>query len=417
MAPAVQLSPQSARRLAPLLAALAAVGPFSIDAYLPAMNEIGQSLHASPLAVQQTLTAYMLPFAVMTLWHGSISDAIGRRRVILWGMAAYALASLGAATARSLETLLVFRALQGMTAGTGVVVGRAIVRDLFQGAEAQRVMSRVAMTFAIAPALAPVVGGWLASWWGWRSVFVFLVVFGAGAWLLARWVLPETLPRERRQSLRPAYLLRTYGRVLTSAPFMALSGSITLIFSGFFIYVTSAPVFLIRHLGVGETGFLWLFGPATAGMILGAAVSGRVAGRLTPLQTLRWAFVIMIVAAATNLGIHASMPPSLPLSVVPAVFFVFGMSMAFPSLTLLALDLFPEQRGLASSCQSCVQSLGAALNAVVAPWVWDSAFTLAVAQALALAGGAAGLLVYVRVIRTRSRPLELAAEVDEPATP
>ena len=377
--------PEHHRGLAALLAALSSVGPFSIDAYLPSMGEIGRVLHADPLAVQQTLTAYMLPFAIMTLWHGALSDALGRRRVVLWGTALFALASLACVFAQNIRMLLVFRALQGMTAGAGVVVGRAIVRDKFHGAEAQRVMSQITLTFALAPAIAPVLGGWLQTAYGWRAVFVFLVMFAGGCWLLCRFVLPETLPPARRQPLDPWFLLRSYARVLTSQRFVALCLTVTLLFSGFFVYVTSAPVFLMQHLGVPATGFLWLFGPATIGMATGSYISGRVAGRLSPRRTLAWAFSIMGLAAGANLAFNYLHSPALPWSVMPLCLYVFGMSLSFPTLTLLALDLFPSQRGLAASCQAFVQTLGAALNAILAPLVWGSTRTLALTMLGSLA--------------------------------
>ena len=376
--------------LAALLAALSAVGPFSIDAYLPSMRTIEHTLHVDPLTMQQTLTAYMIPFAVMTLWHGAISDALGRRRVILWGLALFALASAACAFTRSIELLIFFRALQGMSAGAGIVVGRAIVRDKFHGAEAQRVMSQITLTFALAPAIAPVLGGWLEVAFGWRSVFVFMAFFASSCWLVCRFILDETLPPHRRQPFSAAYLGKSYARVMSSRRFLALSLATTLMFSGFFIYVTSAPVFLMRHLGVPETGFLWLFGPSTVGMATGAWLSGRVAGKVTPGRTLLFAFGTMGGAAAANVVFHLVHPAVLPWSVVPLFFYVLGMSFAFPTLTLLALDIFPAQRGLAASCLSFVQMAGAALNAVLAPMIWGSPLTLAITSAVALALGAVG---------------------------
>lgn len=380
--------------LAALLAALASVGPFSIDAYLPSMGEIGRVMHASPYAVQLTITAYMAPFAAMMLWHGAISDALGRRPVILWGFALFGLASLACACAWSIESLLVFRALQGMTAGAGMVVGRAIVRDRYHGHDAQRVMSQVSLTFAIAPAIAPVIGGWLQVWFGWRAVFLFTVVFCGVIWLLCRRVLAETLPPERRQSLHPLYLCRTYWQVLTSARFVAVSVALMLNFSGIFIYVTAAPVFLMRHLGVSETGFLWLFGPITVGSAIGAWRSGRLAGKLSPMRTLAWAYGLMALATIGNLVFHLLHPPVLPWSIVPLFFYAIGMSLSFPTLTLLALDLFPAQRGLAASCQSFISMTGAAANAVLAPLVWDSALSLAISSLVLMTGGLAAILVF-----------------------
>ena len=158
--------------VAVLLAFLAAIGPFAIDTYLPSFHDIGTSLHATPLQVQQTLSFYLLPFAVMALWHGAISDALGRRRVVLVSLALFALASFGCVFATRIEHLWLMRALQGITAGAGIVISRAIVRDLFDGPAAQRLMSRISMMFALAPIIAPLIGGYLQEWFGWRSVFL-----------------------------------------------------------------------------------------------------------------------------------------------------------------------------------------------------------------------------------------------------
>jgi DHA1 family bicyclomycin/chloramphenicol resistance-like MFS transporter len=261
--------PPATRGITVVLGALASLGPFSIDTYLPSFNDIGASLLATPLEVQQTLTAYLLPYALMTLWHGALSDALGRRRVILVSVALFALASAGCMFATRIEHLWLMRALQGITAGAGMVVARAIVRDLYDGAPAQRLIAHITMVFALAPAIAPVLGGWLQSWFGWRSVFAFLVLLGFALWLACWYLLPETLPRDQRHSLRARYLARAYWKVLTSSAFLLTCGALALNFAAFFIYVLSAPVFLMRHLGVSATGFLWLFGPAMSGLMIG----------------------------------------------------------------------------------------------------------------------------------------------------
>lgn len=393
------------RGLAALLASLSAVGPFSIDAYLPSMPEIGRVFDASPWLVQQTLTAYLAPFAIMTLWHGAISDTLGRRRVTLIGLALFDLASIGCALAWNIESLLIFRVLQGMTAGTGMVVGRAIVRDVLDGAEAQRLMSQVTLVFAVAPAVAPVLGGWLHVWFGWRAVFAFLVLFTTSVWVLCWRSLPETLPQDRRQPLSIRYLGRSYRDVLTTAPFVALSVAVTLNFAAMFIYIVSAPQFLINELHVGETGFLWLFGPATVGMVSGAWLSGRVAGRLPRWRTVVWGYGIMVTAAGGNLLLNLLVPPGVPWSVMPLFVYFTGSALAMPSLTLMALDLFPSQRGMASSCQGFVQTTGNALaTAVVAPLVWGSTLTLAAGEAVLLALGVASYTLYLRFNRPGTTP-------------
>ena len=165
--------------IAALLAALAMLGPFSIDAFFPSFHALAAHFALSKWALQQTLTAYMLPLSIMSLVQGPLSDAFGRRRVILGGLALYTVASVGCALAASFTTLLVFRAIQGMSAGAGVIVGRAIIRDLYEGPQAQKLLSLVTMIFGFAPAVAPVIGGWIHVTLGWRAVFGFMALFSA----------------------------------------------------------------------------------------------------------------------------------------------------------------------------------------------------------------------------------------------
>ncbi|HEX5803432.1 MAG TPA: multidrug effflux MFS transporter [Azospira sp.] len=403
--------PLSDRGFALLLAALSALGPFSIDTYLPSFPEIGERLGATPLQVQQTLTAYLIPFAAMALWHGAISDALGRRRVILWALALFAIASAGCAFATKIEHLWLLRAAQGISAGAGIVIGRAIVRDLYDGAAAQRLMSHVAITFALAPAIAPVIGGWLHSWFGWRSVFVFLTLLTATLWLVSwRW-LPETLPVDKRQSLHPGYLARTYWKVLTRPSFLAATAALAFNFCGFFIYVLSAPVFLLSHLGVSEREFLWLFGPAMAGLMLGSWFSGRLAGKLTPLQCIGRGFAVMAAAVVLNLAISQALPPGVPWSVLPLFVYTTGMALAMSALTILALDPFASERGLAASCQTFLQSSTNGLVAgLVAPLLWGSTPTLAFGMAGFALLGAGATLAYRRLTASAGSASRAPAE-------
>lgn len=380
---------QPPRGIALLLAALGALGPFSIDTYLPSFTDIGQSLAATPIEVQQTLTAYLVPFAIMALWHGAISDALGRRRVILVTLALFGLSLFACLFATRIEHLWVLRALQGMSAGAGIVISRAIVRDLFDGPRAQRLMAHITMMFALAPAIAPVIGGRLQIWFGWRSIFAFLVLMTLALWFACWRLLPETLPAARRQPLHPAYLARSYFSVMTSPPFLLACAALSFNFAGFFIYVMSAPVFLMRHLGVAETEFLWLFGPAMSGLMSGAWLSGRLAGKLSLRQTIGRGYLVMGSAALLNLVLNLALPPALPWSVVPIFVYTFGMSLAVPCLTLLALDPFPQQRGLAASCQMFLQSAFNGLVAgVLAPLLWGSTLTLSLGMGVLMLLGA-----------------------------
>ncbi|NMQ26805.1 Bcr/CflA family efflux MFS transporter [Candidatus Accumulibacter phosphatis] len=379
------------RGIGSVLAALATLGPFSIDTYLPSFGDISRSLLATPQEVQQTLVAFLLPFALMTLWHGPISDAHGRRRVILVAVALFALASLGCIFATRIEQLWLLRVVQGMTAGVGMVVSRAIVGDLYHGARAQRLIAQIMIMFAAASVIAPVLGGWLQTWFGWRAVFALLVLLSVALWLACWKFLPETLPVHRRQSLHVDYLAKAYCGVLGSPSFLLICGALAFNFAAFFIYVLSAPVFLVRHLGVSETGFLWLFGPAMGGLVLGACLSRALAKRCSRARTIIAGYLIMGVAATLNLGLNLGSVVALPWSVLPLFVFTLGMSLQIPSLTLLALDMFPDQRGLAASCQAFVQ---AAVNvlaaALIVPVLCESTLSLALGMAgLSLLGAAA----------------------------
>jgi MFS transporter, DHA1 family, multidrug resistance protein len=361
-----------------LLAALNTIGPFSVDTYLPAFPAIEAGLNATPLELQQSLTAYLLPFSFMMLWHGAISDTVGRKSVIIVGQFIFLLASLLCAVAPSIELLWAGRVLQGLSAGAGVIVGRAVIRDLFDGITAQRLMSHVTMVFAVAPAVAPMLGGALATTLGWRSIFYFLCIVAVLLLVMTWKFLPETLAPEKRQSLHPAHLLAGYKSILGSLPFVMLCLSMALFFSGFFIYVMSAPVFLIKHLGLSETGFGWLFVPIVTGLILGSGVSARLAGRLPPAGTVVLAYGIAAAAMLINLALSYSLADSVASRIPQITLYTFGMSIALPMLTLRALDMFPQRRGMAASCQGFIQTLVMSVVAgVVSPALWDTTRQLA----------------------------------------
>lgn len=386
--------------LAALLAALAMIGPFSIDTYLPAFPAMATELRVTSVQIQQTLTAYLVPFAVMMLWHGAISDALGRRRVILVGLAVYSIASVLCALAPSIEILLLGRALQGISAGAGMVVGRAVVRDLHEGPAAQRLMAHISMMFAIGPAIAPILGGWIHGLSGWQGIFLFLALLAAALWLAVLLRLPETLPTAQRQSMHPVHLWHSYIDVISNGEFMRLSAALTFNFNGMFLYVLSAPVFLIGHLGLTPQDFAWLFIPCVAGMMLGAFLSGRLAGRLSARRTIALGYGLMIVAAATNLALNLTTVPTLPWAILALPVYTTGMALAVPSLQLLALDLYPERRGLASSCQGVVQTGTSAFTAaILAPLLWATPLTLALGMAGFLVLGLIAFLIALRHYR------------------
>jgi len=368
--------------LAILLAALAMLGPFSIDIYLPAFHDIGADLGVAPLAVQQTLSSYLFAYAFMMLWHGALSDAVGRRPVVIAGLGVYALATLGCAIAGNIETLWLFRALQGICAGSGLVVGRAIIRDRFQGPEAQRVMSQITLVFGIAPAIAPVLGGLLLNAFGWRSIFWVLLGLVIALLTWSAKSLPETLALAQRQSLHPRTLWRNYVSVLRNRDFLLLATIPALNFAAFFLYIASAPSFLIDLLGVSSYGFAWLFMPMIGGVMIGALVSGRAAGKLSPARTIGVGYLLMFAGATIQMAVAWYVAPAVQWHVLPIMIYTMGSSIVMPSATLLLLDLFPTMRGMASSLQGFVHFVLAAVNAgTIAPFLAQSLKGLAAGMA------------------------------------
>lgn len=365
-----------------LLAALSVLGPFSIDTYLPAFSGISASLAASPLQMQQTLSAYLLAFAFMNLFHGALADSFGRRPVVLWGVAAFGLASIGCAMAQSAEQLIFFRALQGMSSGASMVVSRAIIRDVYPPAQAQRVMSQVTLYFGLAPAVAPILGGWLYTLLGWQSIFWFMAFLGVALWLLNWRILPETLPAADRQPLRLKPLIAGYKELGLSGRFILLAISSAIPFNGMFVYILASPVFLGEHLQLQPTQFFWMFLCTIGGIMAGAIVSGRMAGVLAPKRQIRAGFLIMTVASLINIGLTATGLHHPLLAIPPLGMFSFGWAILMPPITLLVLDMNPARRGMASSLQACITSAANGLVAgAIVPWVMGSALALSLVSA------------------------------------
>ena len=374
--------------LAILLAILGMLGPFSIDTYIPAFSGIARALNATPLEMQQTLSAYLFGFAFMNLFHGALADSFGRRPVVLWGMALFTLASAGCALSQDITQLVICRTLQGLSTGAGIVVSRAIVRDLFPPAQAQRVMAQITIFFGLAPALAPMVGGWLFVHLGWAAVFWFLTLAGVALWSINYRFLPESLQPQHRQPFRFRPLMTGYWSLLSDPRFLLLAFASGVPFNGMFLYVLSAPAFLGDVLRLEPGQFFWFFIINISGIMLGSWTSGRLAGRIPPKRQIRHGFVIMLAVAVVNLACNLIWQPHAAWALIPIGLYAYGWALMVPVVTLLVLDLHPERRGLASSLQAVV---GSASNGVVAgllaPLVMHSAAQLATASlALMLVG-------------------------------
>lgn len=374
--------------LAVLLAVLGMLGPFSIDTYLPAFAGIATALGATPVEMQQTLSAYLFRFAFMNLFHGALADSFGRRPVVLWGIALFTIASAGCALSQSIGQLVFFRAVQGLSTGAGIVVSRAVIRDMFPPAQAQQVMSQVTIYFGVAPAVAPIVGGWLFVHTGWHSIFWFLALVGAILWITNFRLLPETLHQSNRQPFNVRHLMRGYWALGSSPKFLLLALASGVPFNGMFLYVLSAPAFLGEHLKLEPTQFFWFFVLTISGIMGGAWLSGRLAGCIAPKRQIRHGFVIMFVVGIANVALNTVLAPHPAWALLPIAIFSFGWALMVPVVTLLVLDLVPERRGMASSLQAFVGSTANGVVAgVISPLVMHSALGLATASLLMMCIG------------------------------
>ena len=372
-------------RLTFILAGLAALGPFSVDTYFPSFGAIAEYFDVSLLQVQGTLTCYLVALAVMMLFHGALSDSFGRRPVILVSLAVYVVAALGCVFAPSFGWLLAFRILQGSAAGAGVIVGRAMIRDHFEGSQAHKLMAQVTMLFGLAPAVAPILGGYLHTFFGWQSVFIFLTLFGATLLFVSFATLPETLPAEARTPFHPLPLTRTYLSIFGSGRFVALVASLGFGFGGFLLYVASSSDFILNVLGLPDTAFAWLFIPLVIGLVGGSWLVNLTAGRVSADRVAQYGYLLMLGGAVFNLVYNAFFTPQVPWAVLPLVFYTLGAALQGPIVTLYALDLFPKSRGLAASLQGFIQTmLFAGISSLVVPLVLGSSLKRAVAMALML---------------------------------
>ena len=369
------------------LAALSSLAPFAIDTYLPAFHIISGDLLASPQGVQQSLTFYLLPYTIMLLFHGPISDAIGRIKTLQWGLVLFFIASLGCVFSSTIESLWFFRALQGIGGGAASVVARAMVRDLYHGAEAQRVMATVQILFGIAPAIAPMIGGLLLNF-HWQAIFVFLAAYAAIAMIMSSIILPETVDKSMRVPFTALGAIKRYKSLLLDKEFALLVVSVSSNFAAFFIYVLASPIFLIDHLGFTPQQFGYLFIPTVTGMMLGSLIVKKAAGNIDSKLILKFGYYWMFFISLSNLLFCYFMPNNAFINIGFIALYNIGMASAMPIISIAALDCFPKIRGTAASGQAFVQMLFSSVVAgFLVPILWFSTFGLSIGLFLLLSFG------------------------------
>jgi DHA1 family bicyclomycin/chloramphenicol resistance-like MFS transporter len=404
---ATEANPPSRALLALVLGAFVAVGPLTIDMYLPALPTITAELGTTSAMVQLTLTGTLVGLALGQLVLGPLSDAIGRRTPLLAGTALYVVASLLILVAPTIEVLGVLRFLQGVGTAAGAVVAMAVVRDLFTGRAAATMLSRLFLVLGAAPVLAPTLGGELLRFTSWRGIFAVLALYGLLLLAVGWFALRETLPPSRRSSSGAAGTLRTYRRLLRDRTLVGLVLVAGLTMAGLFSYVSGSSFVFQRQFGLDEQEFGLLFGAGAVWLIAATQLNPVLLRRWSPAQVLVAGTVGGALSGAVLLVLAATGTGGLPGVVVPLWAMLFASGAALPNAPALALSRHGDSAGAAAALLGAVQfGVGAAVSPVVGLLGNDAAAmgtVILVALSLAIA-----------VLVTVVRPWELT-DTEEPA--
>jgi DHA1 family bicyclomycin/chloramphenicol resistance-like MFS transporter len=347
-----------------LLAMLTALGPLSMDMYLPSLPDIAHVLAAPTARVQLTVSSYLIGFAVGQMIYGPLSDRHGRRPVLLAALALYVASTLVCAATQSVDPLIGARFLQGIGGSGSIVLARAIVRDLYSGVRAARELSLMGSISAFAPIVAPMIGGVFQTAFGWRASFIFMCGAAVVATVLAARLLPETL---RQRSDRPISLfsiMRGYGSVLRHRGFLVYLGILTLSYAGLFAWVSGASVILQSVYGLSSVTFGFTFALGAAGYMLGATIAARLVVRLGLDRTMGMGVMVLAAGGLALAAVVAAGIPGVWLVAAMALYLA-GLGLAMPQAMAGALTPFPDRAGTAASLMGLVQQTVAAIVAAV----------------------------------------------------
>lgn len=371
--------------LAALIVALTSLGPLSTDFYLPALPAIADALGTDSAGVQLTLSVYLLGFGTGQLIVGPLSDRFGRRPVLLWGMAVFLVSSVACALAQSLETLVAARLLQALGACAGPVLGRAVVRDVYGPQASARVLSHVSTATALAPLLAPLLGGWLTSGFGWRATFVVLTLYAAALLVMLWRALQETNAHPDPQALQPARMLANYRTLLADPNYRTALLVGCGAFAALFAFISGSPFVYIGLYGMSPEQMGLAFGANVTGFMLGTILSARLSHRLGPARLMRHG-VLLGVASGTLLAGLALAGLAHPAAIMAPMWGVTAaIGLTLPNATALGLAGYPKMAGAAASLMGFVQmGLGAGAGMVVGHGVQHSATPLALMVAGAM---------------------------------
>jgi MFS transporter, DHA1 family, multidrug resistance protein len=347
-------------KMALILGLLSAIGPFAIDMYLPALPAIGSSLGADVGAVQFSLTAFFLSLGVGQLLYGPVSDMVGRKPPLYFGLGLFTLASIGCALATDIQTLVVLRFLQGLGAAAGMAIPRAVVRDLHTGTEAARLMSLLMLVFSVSPILAPLAGSGVIALTGWRGVFWAVTLASLIGLVLVYGALQETRSEAERVESSLGSALRAYSLLLRDWHYLGLVGIGATAMAGFFVYLAGSPFVLINHYGLTPTQYSLAFGFNAAAFIGASQFTALLAHRFGMVRLVKLAATASGLVMTAMLGYYLAGGDQL--AVLIALYFVASgfMGLVIPTTSVLALEKHGAIAGTASALMGTLQMLGGA---------------------------------------------------------
>jgi MFS transporter, DHA1 family, multidrug resistance protein len=387
-----------------VLGSVNAIGPLSIDMYLPAFPDISRALHTSASSVQLTLTACVAGLALGQLGFGPLSDRIGRKLPLVVAMATYAVASLLCASASSVGALIGLRFVQGLAGAGGIVIARAVIRDVHSGAAAVRLFSSLMLVTGLAPILAPVVGGQLLAITSWEGIFLTLTVLSAAIATLAAVALPETLPPERRTRQGLRRTVQTMGALLRDRSFIGHGLAAGLTFGALFAYISGSSFVLQRIYGLSPQLYSLAFAMNGIGLVTASQVNAHIVERVGPTRLLRRALACVVTAASTLLVVVLIGGLSVWALLVPMFAIVSSLAFVMPNATALALADHPEVAGTASALLGVIQFM---IGAIAAPLVGVGGPDTAVPMGVVMVVLAVGALTAQRAAGRR-QPWRLA---------
>ncbi len=381
------------------VAALVALGPLSTDMYLPTLPGLAGELETTPANVQLTLSLFLAGFAIAQIIYGPLSDRFGRKPVLLSGLLLFVLASIGCALSSDIYTLIGFRFLQALGGSAGPVLGRAIVRDIHGPRNAARVLSHIASAMALAPAVAPIAGGFMALYWGWTSIFWFLALFGIAGAALLQLKIAESAPDEHRHPKTLRTIGKDYVSLLRDRHYLGYLLTCSLSYSGLFCFLSGSSFVIIEFFGIAPQWFGALFTLVVLGYISGSLLGGRLSHSHGYRELVRLGSLVCMVAGLLMLGFTLAGAGHVSLIIAPMMLFMLGTGLVMPQSMAGALANYPHMAGSASGLLGFIQMSSAGAAGIVVGHGYDGT-PLMMSASIALMGVLTSAAYWLLIRRT-----------------